>query len=115
MQVVEFFVRRGGDYTQARRHRRLPVDLPVHFDTGRLRVGDRARDVSESGLGVATPEPLPPMSLVRVELELPQASPVGVLARVMWAREGAMGLRFEQSDERLTDFVERQRGDFSRI
>jgi hypothetical protein len=86
----------------------------VVLKTEAFRVSDRARDVSECGIGLETTQPLPVMSLVGVRLELPDG-PVEVLGRVMWAAPGAMGLRFEQLDPRLSDSVAKLRNDFQRI
>ena len=65
---------------------------------------------------VVTPRPLPPMSLVSMRLELPHGSEaVEMLGRVMWATDHMMGIRFEQTDPRVTDLVYRIRKDFERI
>lgn len=115
MQAVEFFVVKGARYSQERRHPRVPVDFPVQLKTEAFRVSDRARDVSECGVGLSTTQPLPVMSLVGLRLELPHGGPVDVLGRVMWATRDAMGLRFEQLDARLSDSVEKLRGEYARI
>jgi hypothetical protein len=115
MQAVEFFVVKGSRYSQQRRHGRVPVDFPVQVKTEEFRVSDRARDLSECGVGLSTTRPLPLMSLVNVRLEVPYDGPIDVLGRVMWATEDAMGVRFEQLDSRLSDSVNRLRGEFARI
>lgn len=115
MQAVEFFVVKGSKYSQERRHPRVPVDFPVLLKTEGFRVSDRARDVSECGLGLETTQPLPVMALVNVHLELPHAGPVDVLGRVMWSTPGAMGVRFEQIDARVSDSVAKLRSEFQRI
>lgn len=113
---VEIYVSKREGYTQARRYERVPASFPVQVLGGSLRLTDEVRDVSEGGIGVATPTPLAPMSLVPVRLEFPtEREPIEVLGRVMWSRDGAMGLRFEQPDERLTQSVERLRGAMHRI
>lgn len=113
---TEFFTSKSHHYTQARRFSRLPADFVVHVQSDELRVNDRANDISEAGIGVITPRPLPPMSLVSMRLELPHgAEPVELLGRVMWATEHKMGIRFEQTDPRITDVVDRLRHDFERI
>jgi hypothetical protein len=79
-------------------------------------MADRAVDLSEGGLGVETTEPLEPMTLVSLRLELPHARvPVDVLGRVMWNRPGVMGIRFESSDSRVFDSINRMRQDIERI
>ena len=115
MQAVEFFVVKGARYSQERRHARVPADFPVLLKTDGFRVSDRARDVSECGVGLMTTQPLPLMSLVGLRLELPNAGPIELLGRVMWATQDAMGLRFEQLDARLSDSVERMRVEIARI
>ncbi len=113
---TEFFTSKTHRYTQARRFSRLPTEFIVHVRSDELRVNDRVNDISEAGIGVLTPRPLPPMSLVSMRLELPHGSEaVEMLGRVMWATEHMMGIRFEQSDPRVSDLVYRIRLDFERI
>ncbi|MEW5738736.1 MAG: PilZ domain-containing protein [Myxococcota bacterium] len=114
MQAVEFFVVKGARYSQERRHARVPADFPVLLKTESFRVSDRARDVSECGVGLETTQPLPVMSLVGVRLELP-TGPIDVLGRVMWSAPNSMGVRFEQLDSRLSDSVAKLRSEFQRI
>jgi hypothetical protein len=113
---TEFFTSKSHQYSQARRFSRLPADFVVHLRSDELRVNDRANDISEAGIGVLTPRPLAPMSLVSMVLELPHGlEPVEMLGRVMWATDHKMGIRFEQTDARVTDVVDRLRHDFERI
>ncbi len=113
---TEFFVSKTHRYTQARCFSRLPTDFVVHVRSDELRVNDRVNDISEAGIGVITPRPLPPMSLVSMRLELPHgAEAVEMLGRVMWATDHMMGIRFEQTDPRVSDVVYRIRQDFERI
>ena len=113
---IEFFAKKTHRYTQARRYTRLPTDFVVHVRSDELRMNDRANDISEAGIGVVTPRPLAPMSLVSMRLELPHGSEaVEMLGRVMWATDHMMGIRFEQTDPRVTDLVYRIRQDFDRI
>ena len=113
---TEFFVSKKHRYTQARRFSRLPTDFVVHVRSNELRVNDRVNDISEAGIGVITPRPLPPMSLVSMRLDLPHgAEAVEMLGRVMWATNHMMGIRFEQTDPRVSDLVYRIRQDFDRI
>lgn len=114
--TIEFYVSKSHHYSQARRFTRLPADFPVHVRTSDLRVNDRAADLSEAGIGVMTPRPLSPMTLVSLRLELPHHSePVDVLGRVMWCSEHMMGIRFEKSDSRVSEVVERLRQSYDRI
>ena len=113
---TEFFTTKSHRYSQARRFSRCPTDFVVHVRSEELRVNDRANDISEAGIGVLTPRPLPPMSLVSMRLELPHGSEaVEMLGRVMWATDHMMGIRFEQTDPRVSDLVYRMRQDFERI
>jgi PilZ domain len=116
MTPVESFVAAPQhSYTQARRHERVPVDFTVTLRWPGLRMADRARDLSEGGLAVETRDPLEPMTLVSMRLELPHAVPVDLLGRVMWSRGATMGIRFESTDTRLFDSLHRLRTDFDRI
>lgn len=113
---VEIYVSRRPGYSQMRRHTRVPTSFPVRLVSPSLRLADEARDLSESGIGVLTKHPLDPMTLVPVRLELPtEREPIEVLSRVMWATQDAMGLRFEQPDDRLHDSVQRLRAAMERI
>lgn len=102
-------------FSEARRHDRMPVDFSVNLRWPGLRLPDRARDLCEGGVGVVTSEPLEPMTLVSMRLDLPHTMPVDFLGRVVWARDGAMGLRFESSDPRLHDALKGIRADFERL
>jgi hypothetical protein len=114
--TIEFYVSKSLRYTQARRFARLPADFAVHLRTDELRVNDRVTDISEAGMKVHTTKPLTPMSLVSMRLDLPHATePVDVLGRVMWSSRQMMGIRFEKTDARVTDVVERLRQAYDRI
>lgn len=114
--AVEFYVAKRDGYSQARRHTRVPTDFPVLVRSDGLRMADRARDISEVGIGVATDKPLSPMTLVSVQLELPHTrQPVSLLGRVMWSSGAAMGIRFEQNDPILFDVVDRLRRELDSI
>ncbi|MCU0701888.1 MAG: PilZ domain-containing protein [Myxococcaceae bacterium] len=104
-------------YTQARSHTRVPASFPVRVvNAAALRLADEARDVSEAGVGVSTSSPLPPMTLVPLRLDLPTSTePIEVLGRVMWSTSSAMGLRFEQPDERIHTGVARLRAALERL
>jgi hypothetical protein len=102
-------------YTQARRHERMPVDFSVTLRWPGLRMADRARDLSEGGLAVETRDPLEPMTLVSMRLELPHTVPVDLLGRVMWTRGETMGIRFESTDGRVFDSLQRMRTDLERL
>lgn len=114
--AVEIFMAKREGYTQARRHPRVPAAFPVLVRTDGLRMADRAKDVSETGLGIETDRPLPPMTLVSLKMELPHAhAPVNLLGRVMWSTKTAMGVRFEQNDQILFDVVDRLRRELQAI
>lgn len=113
---IEFFVSKSHRYTQARRFSRLPADFLVHVRSDDRAISDRANDISEVGIGVVTPKPLAPMSLVSLRLDLPHGGEsVEMLGRVMWANHEMMGIRFEQTDPRVSDLVYRIRQDLERI
>lgn len=112
---VESSVAKENAYTQARRHERLPVNFAVSLRWPCLRLADRARDLSEGGLGLETDDPLEPMTLLSMRLELPYSTPLDFLGRVMWSRRDSMGIRFESNDPRLFDSLNRLRTDFDRI
>ena len=111
-----FSERRTYSYSQARCHERYPAQFPVLVKTGEYRLYDEVRDVSESGVGVTTRHPMAPMTLVTVLLAAPQErDPIEVLGRVMWSQADAMGIRFEQVEQRLLGTVDRIAKDLQRI
>lgn len=112
--TIELFVSTTPySYSQARRHERMPADFVVHVRDESLRVGDRCSDISEAGIGVETPRPLPPMTLVSLRIDAGEE--IDVLGRVMWTAPNRMGVRFEQADQRVTDLVARLRSNYQRI
>jgi hypothetical protein len=114
--TVEIFVEsksRQYTYTQARRHERLPANFLVQVRDETLRLSDRAHDISEAGIGLDTPRPLLPMTLVSLRIETEE--PIDVLGRVMWANGRKMGIRFEQADPRVTSLVSKLRANYQRI
>lgn len=113
--TIELFVsNKSYSYSQARRHERLPADFVVHVRDNSLRVGDRCADISEAGIGVETPRPLAPMTLVSLRIN-DAGEEIDVLGRVMWTAPNRMGVRFEQADQRVTDLVARLRSNYQRI
>jgi PilZ domain len=103
-------------YSQARRHDRFPVDFLVSLRWPGMRLADRALDLSEGGLCVQTAQPLHPMTLISMRLEVPPSeAPIDLLGRVMWTRDDTMGIRFESSDPRLFDAIGKMRQDFDRL
>lgn len=114
--TVEFYLARDRSYSQARRHERVPADFLVQIRGAEGRIADHAKDFSEGGVGVNTSNPLPAMTLVSLRLELPHHTlPVDVLGRVMWSGPKGMGIRFEQSEPRIHDSLDRLRRDLERI
>lgn len=114
--TVEFYLSTERSYSQARRHERVPADFLVQIRGGEGRMKDHAKDMSEGGVGVSTSNPLPAMTLVSLRLELPHLrAPVDVLGRVMWSGPAGMGIRFEQSEPRIHDTLDRLRRDLERI
>jgi hypothetical protein len=114
MPNVEYFSKKQREYTQARRHHRVPTDFMVHV-RAENRLADHARDYCEGGIGVATTQPLAPMTLVSMRLELPHQVPVDVLGRVMWSGPGSMGIRFENNDKRIFESLDRTRREMERL
>jgi len=116
IMTVEFYLATERSYSQARRHERVPADFLVQIRGDEGRIADHAKDFSEGGVGVATTNPLPAMTLVSMRLELPHHQlPVDVLGRVMWSGPASMGIRFEQSEPRIHDTLDRLRRDLERI
>lgn len=95
-----------------RRFVRVPADFLVHVGASAERLADWVKDLSEAGLGVETTEPLPPQTLVTVQLEFPHyATPLVTTGEVVWSTDRAMGIRFDNPDQVLCDAVlQLQRG-----
>lgn len=62
-------------------------------------------DLSDTGLSMVSPDPLPEGRVVRLRFFTPfAAEPIALDAEVIWSRtepEGAMGLRFLEMDEKI--------------
>ncbi len=103
-------------YSQARRYQRFPVQFPVKLASTEYRLSDTVRDFSEGGVGVQTQSPLPVMTLVELELELPHEDrPAKVMGRVMWSGPDTMGIRFEGMDPTVLRAADRMAKNFQRI
>ena len=114
--IESFKEARMYSYTQARCFNRYPAKFPVLVKSTEYRLYDEVRDVSEGGIGIATMHPMPPMTLVKIVLEVPhEREPIELMGRVMWSMPGAMGIRFEQSDSRLFAAVDRIAKDLQRL
>jgi hypothetical protein len=115
-QVEHLVTTQQQPLVEARIHRRVPVDFTVTLRWPGLRMADHATNLSEGGIGLETSDPLEPMTLVSLRLELPHShASVDVLGRVVWTGQGAMGIRFESSDSRVFDTLMRVRQDIERI
>lgn len=88
-----------------RKYHRLPVDLPVAVSLpevdARREAGaavSRLRDVGENGVFVAAERPLPPGTVLALDFELPDGTPVRSLGVVRWINrppaESGMGVQF---------------------
>lgn len=104
------------DYTQQRRHQRVPLGLTARISTieperdpwtGRpifRAMRETCINVSRGGLFVGTHEPLPPGRRILVELALPDGRPLEAIGRVAWSRrivrpgdapdQGGIGVEF---------------------
>lgn len=86
------------DYTQKRRHRRVPVSLTARISTidperdpwtGRpffRATRETCLNLSRGGVFIGTSEPLAPGRRILVELALPDGRPLEAIGRVAWSR-----------------------------
>ena len=109
-------VARGEDVSMVvRRHRRLPVNLPVTWRVvaGRASHQSRFQDISPGGAFVVTDEPCPLGTELVLDLVSPGAEqPLQIAARVAWlGKRGGVGVEFRWRDaggaRRLRELVRR--------
>jgi uncharacterized protein (TIGR02266 family) len=101
----------GSDGRSARSSLRVPSQLWVRYtDGGRPATTEQCENLSEEGMFVASAQPLPPGTSLRLEIEGgPAMEPIKALGVVVWARHlpqsgpPGMGLRFQGlgSEQRL--------------
>jgi uncharacterized protein (TIGR02266 family) len=90
------------EFTAKRRHRRVPLSVPVHLTTidaetdprtGRPYFRDcreRSANLSAGGMFIATPEAPSPGRRLLVRIHVPDAAaPIEAVARVAWRQLGA--------------------------
>jgi hypothetical protein len=105
-----------GPWSAPRSHLRYAVDLLVRVRTSEARLVDRAVNLSKGGIAIRTADPLAPSTRVSLGVQLPpMLELVNVVGEVMWTDGVHMGLRFDEPDERVGDFVERLARDSERL
>jgi uncharacterized protein (TIGR02266 family) len=94
---------------------RVPVAVPISFQTGGVIAGARTQDVGRGGLAIRTMEPLPIGTQIELTFKLPGSShDVTALGRVSWSdRRVGMGVQFEKltpdAQALLSSFVDASR------
>ncbi len=87
----------------------FPYQLRAIITSAENRSYDSVKDLSETGVGIATIVPLPADKLVVVKfdsLHFPVSlTPFEVRGKVVWSRENSMGVQFEEYDMRILDLV----------
>ena len=85
-------------YSERRRHRRVPVDLPVRLTTIDPEVDPRTgrpyfrasremcANLSQGGLFIKTRDPISPGRRVLVELHFPDGRPLEAVGRIAWSK-----------------------------
>jgi hypothetical protein len=85
--------------TDGRRDKRVEAHVPVKIRwPGRS--ADEAVNVSATGIQLHTAEPLNAPTLVALEISHPLCA-LNVLGHVRWATSDAMGIEFDERDERV--------------
>jgi hypothetical protein len=101
---------------EQRRHRRLPTSVRVFTRGGPSPFPESAKDISFGGVRVVTQLPSPVGSQSVFSLHLPHdRAPLDLKGQVIWAKDGAMGVSFDQGEPRLSTFVDRLERDASRV
>ena len=103
-------------WSSPRNHLRYAVDLLVRIRTADARLVDRAVNISKGGIAIRTADPLAPSTRVNLGVQLPpMLELVNVTGEVVWTDGLHMGLRFDEPDVRVGDFVERLARDMERL
>jgi len=94
---------------ERRRYFRQPVKMPVEVTLGEKKILGTSTNVSEGGLALSLPEPLPKTARPLVKFTLPQSShPLQLEAELAWMDiEGRAGLRFRNIPRSAQEQLER--------
>jgi uncharacterized protein (TIGR02266 family) len=89
---------------------RAPLSMEVQFPDEKEMARAMTRDLSPTGVAIATAKPLPVGSRLRMKVKVPGWSePLAVGGQVMWAKDGSMGVAFQElaadDERRLKDLV----------
>ena len=101
----------SGFAVEKRRHKRVPLGVPIECRSGEVTFPGRAENVSVSGLLIRTGSPFAEDDEITVAFALPDSSPpIECRARVAHIVPGVfMGVEFvglaEESLERITQYV----------
>ncbi len=90
-----FLGTRRGSAAKGRRHPRYPVDLSVEYQVVKASLlkppyvphAGRAEEVSTGGLRLLLPERLPPLTVIRCTLSLPER-PIWAEMEIVWVERG---------------------------
>jgi hypothetical protein len=101
---------------EQRRHRRLPASIRIFARDGGSGFPEAVKDISLGGVHVLTNAPLTVGAESTFALHLPHHDvPLELKGHVVWASATAMGVRFERTETRLSQFVERLERDALRV
>jgi uncharacterized protein (TIGR02266 family) len=100
------------DNFNRRANARVPVAVPVSFQSGGVIAGARTQDMGRGGVAIRTLDPLPLGTVVELTFRLPGlAKDITAAGRVAWSdRRVGMGIQFErltaEAQQLLGSFVE---------
>ncbi|MBK7864085.1 MAG: PilZ domain-containing protein [Archangiaceae bacterium] len=101
---------------EQRRHRRLPASIRIFARDGGSGFPEPVKDISLGGVHVLTTAPLSVGAESTFALHLPHHdAPLELKGRVVWTNGEAMGVAFDRTEPRLTDFVDRLERDSARL
>src|SRR5687767_8299939 len=103
------------DYIRTRSSPRLPVVLPVTYQSAGELVRDLVLNIGEGGLFIRTSKPLPIGTVIEMAITIEGVETIQQKGRVTWARGlpgDGMGVRFEAPvHPRITEFVNAKRAE----
>jgi hypothetical protein len=72
----------------------IPSKSGFIFEVAPRHESMKAKDISQSGIRLATPQPIAYRSILKLRMELRKKQPVELFARVIWSENGQSGLKF---------------------
>jgi hypothetical protein len=79
---------------ESRNHPRRPFSMPLRFGTQKDTYNGSAKNISASGVFIATNEKLEVGQLLQLNLPLKKGKMVGAVGQIVWINDEGFGLKF---------------------